>query len=207
MIPREEQALVADVFYQGVSGVTVLRGGKVVVFVMWGPPRCSQPHGPALLCHSPSGSLQTSPSQICPAPPTAPSPPQHRAPWLSGQKERDPVLPQLPWARGTPEGHIPRPCLPPPLLGALWEGVEGLPTCTMKSQSSTSKAMSFTPSPCFTRCSPISARSRGSHRHEQKGFAVPGPFPTPSPPDTYPRSLGSERMRKQTRSAEEEEGR
>lgn len=155
-----------------------------------------------LPCHSPSGSLQTSPSQICPAPPTAPSPPQHHAPWLSGQKERDPVLSQLP-------GDIPRPSLPPlTVLGGCVGGEEGLPTCTMKSQSSTSKATSFTPSPCFTRCSPISARSRDSHRHEQSCSALPGPFPTPFPPrDTYPHSLGSGRMRKQTRSAEEEEER
>lgn len=84
-----------------------------------------------------------------------------------------------------PGGDIPRPsCLPSPFWGAVWEGVEGLPTCTMKSQSSTSKATSFTPSPCFTRCSPISARSRNSHRHKQNCFALPGPFPTPSPPGT-----------------------
>lgn len=31
VVPGEEQALVVELFYQGVGGVTVLRGGKVVV--------------------------------------------------------------------------------------------------------------------------------------------------------------------------------
>lgn len=152
------------------------KSGCVVALFMWGPP-CSME--PTLPCHSPSGSLQTSPSQICLAPPTAPSPPQLRAPWLSGCKERDPVLPRLPWAGGRHPQALP--ASPHRFGGAVWEGVEGLPTCMMKSQSSTSKAMSFTPSPCFTRCSPISAQSRNSHRHEQNCFALPQPFPTPSP--------------------------
>lgn len=64
-------------------------------------------------------------------------------------------------------------------FGVLQEEAEGLLTWTMKSQSSTSKAMSFTPSPCFTRCSPISVQGKNSHGHEQS-FAPPGPFPTPS---------------------------
>lgn len=144
---------------------------------------------PQLPCRLPSGSPRTSPSQICPPPPRAPSPPRLRAPWLSGQKATDPLLLQLPWAGGRHPRALPH--LPLPFWGAVQEGVEGLPTCTMKSQSSTSKATSFTPSPCFTRCSPISAQSKSSREHEQRCFAPPRPFPTLSPHrGTYPHSLG-----------------
>lgn len=144
---------------------------------------------PQLLCCLPSGSPRTSPSRTCPPPPRAPSPPRLRAPWLSGQKERDPLLPQLPRAGGRHPQALPH--LPSLFWGAVQEGAEGLPTCTMKSQSSTSKAMSFTPSPCFTRCSPISARSKSSRGHEQRCFALlwpfPAVFPIPATPTLIPR--------------------
>lgn len=44
MVPGEEQALVVELFYQGVGGVTVLRGGKVVVLWLF---LCGSLPGPA----------------------------------------------------------------------------------------------------------------------------------------------------------------
>lgn len=54
-------------------------------------------------------------------------------------------------------------------------------TCTMCSQSSTSNAMSFTPSPCFTRWSPISVVVR---RMQAGEFLVS--IPVPAPPGLPP---------------------